>query len=176
MSDVLVTGEVSNSKLAAVFASHAAAVAAVDALVAGTDIQAPQVKLIAPGERDIGLKLEPEGRNIWRTVIVSHARLGLLGAFAGLLLFALLTWLGVAFVVNSPWAAAGVCLFFGAIAGLMLGGLVSLRPDHSPYVAAARDARDEGRTTLVVHALSAEQRARAAAFLARRGGEVTQTL
>jgi hypothetical protein len=176
MSDVLVTGEVSNSKLAAVFASRAAAAEAVDALVAGTDVEATQVKLIAPGERDIGIKLEPEGRNIWRTIVVSHARLGVLGAFAGLVLFAVLTWIGVAFVVNSPWAAAGVCLFFGAIAGLMLGGLVSLRPDHTPYIAAARAARDHGQTTVLVHALSAEQRSRAAEFLAGRGGEVTQTL
>lgn len=176
MSDLLFTGEVSNSKLAAVFASRASAGEAIDALVAGTDVAATQVRLIAPGERDIGTKLEPEGRNIWRTIMVSHARLGLLGVFAGLVLFAFLAWRGVPFIVNSPWAAGGACVFFGAVAGLMLGGLVSLRPDHTRFIDAARDARDHGGTTVVVHALSAEQRSRAAAFLAERGGEVTQTL
>jgi hypothetical protein len=176
MSDNPVTGEVSNSKVAAVFTNRTAASDAVVALLVDSDVESTQIKLIAPGERDIGTKLEPEGRNMFDTVLVAHARLGLLGAVGGLILFAVLNWQGVPLVANSPWAAAGACVFFGAIAGLMLGGLVALRPDHTPYIDATRAARDTGRTTVLVHALSAKQRSHAAEFLAARGGEVTQTL
>ena len=176
MSQTAVTAEVSNSKLVAVFGDLRAARAARDALVAGTGIGRAQLRLNEPGEPDIGIKLEPEGGNIWRTVLVAHLRLGLAGAIAGLVLFGVFAALGVEFVVNSTWAAVGVALFFGTIAGLMLGGLVSLRPDHSPYVAAARRARDAGQATLIVHALSAQQGAEAAQLLDARGAEVTRTL
>jgi hypothetical protein len=58
----------------------------------------------------------------------------------------------------------------------MLGGLVSLRPDHDRYVQAARDAIASGRTTVVVHAFSVAQREQAAELLRAQGGEVTSTL
>jgi hypothetical protein len=176
MSDHPLTAEVSNSKLVAVFPNVDAARDAAEALLAASDIESPQLKLIAPDEADIGIKLEPEGRNIWRTIVVSHVRLGAAGALVGVLAFAVLWTLGVPFVLASPGAAGGVALFFGAIAGLLLGGLVPLRPDHAPFIAAARAARDEGRATLVLHALSGAQLARAAEFLGTRGAAVTRTL
>jgi hypothetical protein len=52
----------------------------------------------------------------------------------------------------------------------MLGGLVSLRPDHDRYVAATRDADGRGKHAVVVHAFSEEQRAQAAEFLRAQGG------
>ena len=61
-------------------------------------------------------------------------------------------------------------------AGPLLGGLVSLRPDHDRYVHATRDAMEAGRGTVVVHALSVAQRQAASEFLAARGGDVTRTL
>ena len=73
-------------------------------------------------------------------------------------------------------AAALALLFFGAVAGLMLGGLVALRPDHDRYVEAARDAMESGNTTVVVHAFSGEQADQAADLLRAQGGEVTATL
>lgn len=100
----------------------------------------------------------------------------MLGAVAGLLAFAVLMAVDVPFIVASPVAAALILLFFGTVAGLLLGGLVALRPDHDRYVLATRDAMAAGSTTVVVHALSAEQREEAAAFLGGQGGEVTSTL
>jgi hypothetical protein len=58
----------------------------------------------------------------------------------------------------------------------LLGGLVALRPDHDRYLHATRDAITERRYTVVVQALSAEQRDRAAENLAARGAEVRSTL
>lgn len=176
MSDLLVTGEVSNSKLVAVFAAPEVARDAAAAAVAQLSLQPAQVRVIAPGAADVGIQLEPEGGGIRRTLIVAHLWLGVAGVVAGALVFVLLVALGVQFVVSSPWAAGLALVGFGGVAGLLLGGLVSLRPDHDPYIHATRDALATGRTAVVVHALSAAQRARAAELMAAQGGEVTQTL
>ncbi|MGY1409457.1 hypothetical protein ACW5EG_07750 [Luteimonas sp. A611] len=176
MSDIPLTGEVSNSKLAAVFDSQRAAREAAAALCRDLDLAPPQVKVISADSTDVDIQLEPEGGNIWHTIIRAHMWLGIWGAVLGLVAFGLLYWGGVPFIVQSPVAAILALLFFGSTAGLLLGGLVSLRPDHDRYIHATHDAMEQGRTTIVVHALSSEQRSRAAEFLAARGADVTQTL
>jgi len=172
----LISGERYNSKVAAVFADATAANEAARTIAAALSLQPVQVQVIAPGGALPGRKLEPESRGIWRTIVVAHLRLGLAGAAAGLLAFVVLRALGFALIVNSPVAAALSMLFFGSVAGLMLGGLVALRPDHDRYVEATRDAMAEGKTTVLVHAFSAEQREQAADLLRRQGGDTTSTL
>jgi len=176
MSNNPVTDEVSNSKVAAVFASRASARSAVDEMIAELSLQPAQVKLIAPDTADVDIKLQPEGGGIWRTIVVAHMKLGIAGAVLGIVAFAVMFAMDVRFVVSSPFAAGLSALAFGAVGGLLLGGLVSLRPDQDAYISATRDAISEGRTTVVVHALSAEQRTLAARFLSAQGGEVTQSL
>lgn len=176
MSDHPLTGEVSNSKLAAVFESGEAARDAAAALLDETGLQATQVKVIAPGEPDADIKLEPEGRNIWRTVGVAHVKLGIAGAVAGIALFVVMMAMGVPFVARSPVAAGLVALFFGTVAGLLWGGFVSIRPDHDPYIHATHDAMAAGRTTVVVHALSRDELERARDLLSGRGASITRTM
>lgn len=170
------TGESSNHKLAAAFADPGAARAAAGELAAALSLEPAQVQVILPGEPHPGRKLEPESHGIWRTIVIAHARLGLAGAAVGVLGFAALYAMGVPFIVSSPVAAGLVMLFFGAVAGLMLGGLVALRPDHDRYVQATRDAMAAGETTVVVHAFSAAQRDQAEQWLVARGGRSTSTL
>ena len=176
VDNVPITGEVSNHKLAAVFDSAATARDAAAALAEAVGLEPAQVQVIAPDEPRADAKLEPESRGIWHTIVLAHVRLGILGAIAGAVVFGLLSWLGVRFIVSSPWAAGPVLVGFGALAGLLLGGLVSLRPDHDRYIQATHEAMEERRTTVLVHALSSEQQEAAAEFLAARGGEVTRTL
>ena len=175
MSDNPITGEVSNSKLAAVFDSDAAAREAAAALVSDAGLQASQVKVIAPDEPDANIKLEPEGLNIWRTIVVAHVKLGIVGAVAGALAFAIMMAMDVPFVTRSPIAAGLVTIAFGAVAGLLFGGFIPIRPDHDRYVQATHDAMQARRTTVVVHALSREEQARARDFLSARGADVTST-
>jgi hypothetical protein len=177
MSDTSpITGELSNSKVAAVFPAQAVARRAAAGVAEALSLGSAQVQIIVPEGGLPGHKLEPESRGIWRTIVIAHVRLGIAGAVVGMLAFAVLYAIGLPFIVNSPVAAALALLFFGTVAGLMLGGLVSLRPDHDRYVEAARDAMEEGSTTVVVHAFSAEQAGQAAGYLRAQGGEVTSTL
>lgn len=171
-----VSGEVSNSKLAAVFGSDQAARAAARALQDEASLQPAQVQVVTPADTHADRKLEPESRGIWHTIVTAHVRLGIAGLVAGLVVFAVMMLLDIPFITQSPWAAAAVIASFGGVAGLLLGGLVSLRPDHDRYIHATRDAMAERRTTVVVHAFSIEQAAKAEEILAGRGGEVTRTL
>lgn len=176
MSDNPLTGEVSNSKLAAVFDSTAAARDAAAALLSEAGLQPQQVKVITPDEPDANIKLEPEGKGIWRTILVAHVRLGIVGAILGAIAFGAMMWAGLPFVTRSPVAAGLVTIFFATVGGLLLGGLVSIRPDHDRYVHATRDAMEARRTTVVVHALSKDEQQRASELLSARGADVTATL
>ncbi len=169
-------GEVSTHKVAAVFDSTNAAESAAARVRQSLSLGDAQVQVIRPGERHPGRKLEPESRGIWQTMLRTHLILGLAGVVAGALLFYLLYASGVRFIVASPVAAALAIMFFGGLAGAMLGGLVTLRPDHDAYIVKVLEACREGRSAVVVHAFDSKQRDSAQALLADIGGDVLGTL
>lgn len=174
--DSPLTGEVSNSKVAAVFANEAAAREVAARVRSTLQLSDAQVQVITPSDRRPGRKLEPESEGIFRTIIRAHVRLGLLGAVAGAVAFGVLWAMGLPLIVNSAVMAAAVMVAFGAVAGLMLGGLVALRPDHDLYINKVYDALGEGRSAVVVHAFSREQNAQAEDLLKDASGEVVSTL
>lgn len=176
MSDLPITGEVSNSKLAGVFNTEASARAGVDAVVFSAGLQASQVKLVTPAEPHPNIKLQPEGAGIFRTILLAHLWFGVGGAVVGVVAWAVLLWMNVTLIVSAAAVAGFTFLFIGAAVGLMLGGLVALRPDQDGYVLATQDAIADRRSTVVVHALSGAEADRAAAVLSGLGAEVTRTL
>ena len=171
-----VTGEMSDSKVAAVFDDER------EARAIGRQVQ--ELLHLAPAHGQgvtaqtahPGRKLEPEGQGIFRTILLAHYRLGIAGLVAGALAFAALYLAGVEAVVNSPALAAMAISFFGGVAGLFAGGLVSLRPDHTAYLLKVRDALAEGRCAVVVHAFDVRQRDQARDALRAHGGETVATL
>jgi len=171
-----VTGEVSNNKVAAVFTSEATAREVAARVRNSMQLSDAQVQVITPADRRAGRKLEPESRGILRTIIRAHVRLGLLGAVVGAAAFGVLWAKEVPMIVNSAVMAAAVMVAFGSVAGLMLGGLVSLRPDHDGYINKVYEALGEGCSAVVVHAFSREQNAQAEALLKDASGEVVATL
>lgn len=174
--DSVLTAEVSNSKVAAIFAKEATAHEVATHLRSTLQLSDAQVQVITPADRRPGRKLEPESHGIFRTIIRAHVRLGLLGAVAGAAAFGVLWWMELPLIVNSAVMAAAVMVAFGAVAGLMLGGLVSLRPDHDRYIIKVYDALGEGRSAVIVHAFSREQSAQARDLLKEASGEVVSTL
>lgn len=168
-----ITGELSNSKVAAVFPFEAVARDAAQGVAATLSLGAAQVQVITPGRSLPGRTRAPASRRVWRALGVAQVWLGVSGAVVGLLAFGTLYASDIPFIADAPVAAALVLLFSGAAAGLMLGGLVSLRPDHDGDVEAMRDAIDTADTTVVVHAFSTRQADQAAAFLRAQGGDVT---
>lgn len=172
----VVFGEHSTSKAAATFASDIAAHAAADQLRGALGLGLAQVQVITPNDRNAGRKLQPEDKGIERTLIRTHAVMGVAGLLLGLAVFGLLWALGVAMIVNSPYMALGSLLVFGLFGGLMFGGFLSLRPDQDAYIHTVYQAMGEGRSAVVVHAFSEEQKTQAAELLATHSGEVVTTL
>ncbi|WP_372013794.1 hypothetical protein [Pseudoxanthomonas sp. 10H] len=171
-----VTGELSDSKVAAVFDTEPEARAIARQVQHMLGVPPGHVQVVTPGDARPGRKLEPEGRGIFRTLLVAHYRLGLVGLGLGALLFAVLFALGLEAVVLSPGLAAALIIGYGGVFGLMCGGLVTLRPDHSPYVSKVRTALEEGRCAVVVHAVDDGERDRARDLLSAHGGETIRTL
>lgn len=169
-------GEYAGSKLAAIFANEAAARSAANRVRESLGLSDVQVQVITPNDRHPGRKMQPESHGIFRTLIQAHVKLGIVGLVAGIALWFLLRALGVGFIVNTGLLTLAVLAVFGAMAGLMLGGLVTLRPDHEPFIHAVREAMGEGRSAVVVHPLDDAQREAAEALLKEASGEVVSTL
>lgn len=170
-----ISGEWSTRKVAAVFPFEAAARDAAQGVAATLSLGAAQVQVVTPGRSSPGRTRAPASRRVWPALGVAQVWLGIGGAVVGLLASGMLYASDIPFIADAPVTAALVLLLFGAMAGLMLGGLVSLRPDRDRDVEATCHAIDTGETTVVVHAFSAEQADRAAALLRAQGGDVTST-
>ncbi len=169
------TGERSDHKVAGIFPEQEAARRAAEELRELLALQASQLEVLSPGAEGVNRALEPEQAGIFHTILRSHAWLGLAGAVAGLVVFGVLYALGLPLVLRSAWPAALVLTFFGAIAGMLLGGLVSLRPDHDPYISRVRAGLEGGASAVVVHAFDLAQRGKAEEALQARGADTIRT-
>jgi len=151
------TGESSNHKLAAVFETRPDAERAQQKLNGETTLGGSQIQVLDRPSDPIDRALLPESRGIGRTLIRSHLIFGAIGACSGFLIFLTLNVFGLPFVANNPIAAFLVLLHVSTLSGLLVGGLVSLRPDQVPYIRIAKEALQSGRSVLVVHAKSSDE-------------------
>jgi hypothetical protein len=170
------TGEASNHKLAGVFDDEVSALELAAAVRARTGLNESHVRVLRPGDDSVSRRLEPESQGILRTMVRAHLWLGLAGAAVGVLAFGTMMVLGIPFIVLNPWWSGLLLTGFGALGGLIAGGAVSLRPDHTPYVTASREALREGKHVVVVHATSSGELSQAEAILKASGSESVRTL
>lgn len=92
--------------------------------------------------------------------------LGALGLVAGLVLWGVLYMLALPAIISSPFYSGGTIVAFSTVAGLLLGGLVTARPDHQIVIQAVESATQAGRWSLVMHPRDEEQCKSAEAVLA----------
>lgn len=174
-------GEKSLTKVVGLYADaqHAQAAAAKAQYLYG--IAPGQVRLLGPQDAKnthrnlFDCSMEPEQRSIFKTLFQAHGVTALAGAMGGLLLFFWLMDSGQPMVLSSPWLAAMALIGFGIIFGLLLGGLIALRPDHIQLITTVRSALAHNRWALVLHPSNAEQTRTAKDFLAATGAEVLST-
>lgn len=175
-------GEASVTKLAAVFNTEAEARNARQRVADAAGLRAGQVRLLAPvhareaWREVLGRAVEPEDSGIARTLLQAHVVGGFAGVVAGVALYMGLRSAGVEAVLQSPRMALGVIVGFATAFGLMLGGLVSIRPDHLRLLYHVRDVLRRGYWAVVVHPVSPEQAAQARDSLQTSAGEVIGTL
>ncbi|SDT96358.1 6TM ABC transporter family protein [Halopseudomonas salegens] len=171
-----ITGEKFDHKVAAVFASSNEAHTAAESVRDSLNLEQRQVIVVDPGDAHQGRELEPDSTGIMRTMIRSHLWLGAFGALAGLLLFMVTFFAGIGFVTTNALTAAALFIVFGAVIGMLLAGLVSLRPDHMPYLMKAQAALRDGKSVVTIHASSIEQMKQANSELEKHSGQVVNSL
>lgn len=152
MSSVSPFGEKSITLVAASFDARQGAENAVSTLEKDAHLSGA-AQIIAPGDPTFVRKLEPEQRGIWRTAIRSHLLLGISGAVLGAIVAAVLvlTWPAAA---SSPGFTFLFATVFGAMIGMMFGGLLTLRPDHGVVIQRVRKWLRWGRWVVVVRPVS----------------------
>lgn len=170
------TGESSNHKLAAIFASEPAARDAAGKVVDALGLDEKQVEVVNPGDDEPGRALEPESRGIWHTLIRAHVWLGLAGAVIGAILYFLLAAANVPFVVDNPAWALSMFVVLCFVGGLLAGGAVTVRPDHAPFIRAAGSALRDGKSLVIVHARDLQQLRQAKDELEKHDADVIPTL
>lgn len=170
------TGEQSDHKVAGIAKDRAAADSAIKTLRERLSLGEAAVQLLTPGEKGVNQALEPESRGIWKTLVRSHLWLAGVGAVIGVLVFLLMFQLEVRFVVDNAMASVALLVVFCTIGGLLIGGALTLRPDHMPFLVAARAALGKGQTVVVVHAETLEQVQQAQDILDQAGLQTVRTL
>lgn len=169
-------GENATTKIAASFGTEERMSAVAVMLRTRVQLLPDQVRTVRPGEHGFGRKLEPEGIGIVRTAFKAHIILGLAGLIVGFLAWLWLYLSGIEAIVSSPGLSVGAFLFFGAIAGMLLGGLVTARPDHVLVIEHVRSASEEGRWSLVIHPLTPRECDAALRILAEEGVESVRSV
>ena len=80
------------------------------------------MQVIVPGERHMDEKLEPERRGIWRTIVIAHIKLGIVGFF----IYGPVMIIGLHALElvpkNAAGTAAGFTGFFGYVFGAAIAG------------------------------------------------------
>jgi len=131
------------------------------ALLDRTGLTANQVKLLRPGDRHLSRKLEPESRTIFRTLLSAHLWAAVSGFIAGIALAWLMMRIGPGWAANNPFFTLFTFAWVGTLAGAMIGGLITLRPDREQLIMAARQSSEEGSWTVVAHCESVDEKAAA---------------
>lgn len=148
-------------KLSAQYETLQSAEQAVQQLTEHAQIPRVQINIIQPLDPLIAHKLEPEVKGISQTLVRSHLSLGAAGLLLGLIVALVLVTFGPSLTRSSPLFTFIATCFLCTTGGLLLAGLISLRPDHDPMIAKARTAASTGRWTVVVHCADEAQQSRA---------------
>ena len=170
------SGERSTTVIAAMFADAERANRASARLRDDAQLSAAQVRVVEPGDPEFGRKLEPETQGIWRTARRTHVWLGLAGLVAGLLLGAALYGAGVDAFVSSASIAFAACALLGLFGGLLLAGVMTMRPDHDIVIERVRDAAASGGWIVVAHPADSTATARVEEALKQSGGQIVSSI
>lgn len=157
--DVL-QGENFPHKVSAQYNSQESADRAVQLLVDNDVLPRNQIRVVQPHDPNIASKIEPEDKGIARTLTKSHIVLGGGGLVFGLLVAAILVTIGPALTRSSPMFTFIALGFLFCFLGLILAGVISLRPDHDLLIEKTRTATDTGHWTVIAHCASLEEQTR----------------
>lgn len=169
-------GEKATTKLAGFFDTEQQLETVSSELRRVSGLQNPQLWVVHPYDSNFERKLEPETQGVARTAVKAHLVLGAVGLVLGVALWAVLYALGIPAIQSSPYYSASVIVAFATVAGMLLGGLVTARPDHQLVIRAVEQASKDGRWSLVMHPRDEAQCKSAESVLAAAKVETSRTI
>lgn len=155
--------ERSRTKVAGLFVNAFEAQDAAIHLLQRSGMQHSQVRVLSPHEGALAHQdllarhMEPEPHGIWHTIIRAHVTMGLLGAAAGTLLYVYMLTHEPGLIHSTRLMSWVAMAGFGGTFGLLLGGLLSIRPDHGLLIALVRKGLEKGQWAVIAHPFNAEQ-------------------
>lgn len=177
MSQHSIVGERAPTLVAALFGSADNARRALESLRELQLAEATNATLIQPGEAgSAGHKLEPDSRGIWRTLKRSHLVLGTAGLLLGLLVGFGLSMSDAAVFEAFPLLLPLILAVLGAFVGMLVAGLITVRPDHDVVINSVRSATRKGQWAVIVHPTNADQSNLAYRTLENAGGDMVRSL
>lgn len=147
--EVEIQNEKYTGRVAAVYGDEASAHAAKQKLI-DNGISPSLINVVKPDDSAISRKIEPDSQGIAKTIVKSHGWLGLIGVIAGILIATILVFSGPEMTQSSPLFTYLVFIFFGLLFGMMLAGMISIRPDHDPLITKTIEASHEHHWTVTV--------------------------
>jgi hypothetical protein len=151
------------------FASRTAAEDAVGRL-ASEGVALAQVEILE-GDGHMHVARSAELRATRKALIRWHVLLGAAGLLLGVLLWLFAWYAESTLVMVMPMLMLFIAASFGAVAGLLLGGLLAARPTKGWLAAAAQDDARRGDFPVVVHATDRKQARRAREILVAANGD-----
>ncbi|ALS99115.1 hypothetical protein [Lacimicrobium alkaliphilum] len=153
------------TKVSAIYENQQAAETTAENLVNEAGFVPDQIEVVHPDDSELSQKLEPERGGIKRTLLKSHLILG--GGFfiLGILIAAYLSAYGPPLMSSSPLMTFIAFGIMGLFAGLLLAGLISIRPDHDVLINKTRGAAKEGKWVVIVHCKNEEEKEKAKTFV-----------
>lgn len=176
MSQAEIISETFPHKVSAVFHDARRARDAANALATKGGLSAEQVDVVDPHDPHLARKVEKESGAIFSTILRAHAVLAVVGAVAGLILAAVLLGAGLDWAQTRPGWVYGILAVVGGAIGMLVAGLVSIRPDHEPVITDTEEASEHGEWTVVAHARDEDEKRRAGELLEHYSNEVAESL
>jgi hypothetical protein len=173
MDKSLIFGERSLTLVGADFPDRSSALRA-QRLLKGEASLDGEVAVIGPDDPLAARKLEPEQAGIFKTALRSLVVLGAVGGAIGAGVAVALAAAGWPAAAGSLGYAVLFMSAFGSYVGMLLAGVVTLRPDHAYVIRRMRDAMARRRWAVVVRPLS-RSLAKVAATRLRRMGATPRT-
>lgn len=145
------------TKVGAIFNSEDKAQTAFSALHKSGDFIKSEIKLIPPYDSGYDKKLEPEDKKLGQTLLKSHLILALVGIVVGIFIASLLLLSGPIFlqeyIVATYLSISMLCAFIG----LLIAGVISIRPDHDHLINKVRKASQKGQWAVIAHTNSRDK-------------------
>ncbi len=173
--------ERSPHKVAGIYAQHDAARDARHEIVVESGMTERQVRVLSPQAHATDLdtlfrEIEPQGgRRPW-LLVRTHLVLGTLGAIIGVGVFVIAWALDSPRLQSAPVAGLLVFAFLAAVVGMLIAGLVSLRPDERVLATRLQTRLRHGQWAAIAHPVDHRQSSAARRVLDRSANLVIRTL